>query len=113
MSTNNTTPQTKNPKSSLILVGVVASIALIICACLIMGLFFNSSNKNKAKVLSAEEVFEVSAIDVVKDDGYTVTSAVCEVVSSERFQPSVNVDGGQIVFHAFRITKPSLGTEVA
>jgi len=111
MSINNTIPKTKSPKSSLILVGVIASIALIICGCLIIGLLFNSSNRNKAKVLSAEEVFEVSAIDVVKDEGYTVTSAVCEVVSPERDVIS-GVDLGKIVFHAFRITSPALGKEV-
>lgn len=111
MSTNNTTPTTKNSRSSLILFRVIA---FVICGCSTVAfLLLNSSNRNKAKVLSAEDVFEVSAIDVAKDDGYTVTSAVCEVVSSERFQPAVGVDGGQIVFHAFRITKPSLGTEVA
>lgn len=73
---------------------------------------FLSNLGQSAKTLSAAETFEVSAVGVVKDDGYTVTSAICEVVSSEHFQPSVNVDGGQIVFHAFRITKPSLGSEV-
>jgi hypothetical protein len=65
--------------------------------------------------LSAEDVFEVSAVDLVKDSGYTVTSAVCEVVSSERFQPTINgqkIDAGKIVFHAFRITGPNLDSEV-
>lgn len=104
----------KSSQSLLILVGVLASITLCICGFFAIGLLLNSSNSSNdtAHVLSEEEVFEVSAIDVVKDEGYTVTSAVCEVVSSELYQPSVNVDGGQIVFHAFRITKPSLGSEV-
>jgi len=102
----------KSSRVPLILIGVLALIALCVCGFFAIGLIFNSSNGTTAKVLSAEDVFEVSAIDVVKDEGYTVTSAVCEVVSSERFLPSVNIDGGQIVFHAFRITKPSLGSEV-
>lgn len=65
--------------------------------------------------LPAKDVFEVSAVYAVKDAGYTVTSAVCEVVSSERFQPIINgvkVDAGKIVFHAFRITGPHLSSEV-
>jgi hypothetical protein len=103
---------TKSNRVPLIIVGVLASIAVCVCGFFAIGLLFNSSNQTTAKVLSAQDVFEVSAIDVVKDEGYTVMSAVCEVVSSERYLPSVNVDGGQIVFHAFRITKPNLGSEV-
>lgn len=106
---------TKSSKTPLILFGILASVALCVCGFLAIGLMFNPLNNSNgtAQVLSAEDVFEVSAIDVVKDKGYTVTSAVCEVVSPELYQPSVNVDGGQIVFHAFRITKPSLGSEIA
>ena len=105
---------TRSSRAPLILVGVLALITLCICGFFGVGQFFNLLNggNGTARVLSAEDVFEVSAIDVVKDEGYTVTGAVCEVVSSELYQPSVNVDGGQIVFHAFRITKPSLGSEV-
>jgi len=104
----------KSSRAPLILVGVLASVALCVCGFLAIGLLFNLSNNSNgaAQILSAEEVFEVSAIDVVKDEGYTVTSGVCEIVSSELYQPSVSVDGGQIVFHAFRITKPNLGSEV-
>jgi hypothetical protein len=106
--------QIKSSQAPLILVGVLASLALCVCGFFAIGLLLNSSNSRNgaAQILSAEDVFEVSAIDVVRDEGYTVTSAVCEVVSSELYQPSVNVDGGQIVFHAFRITKPSLNSEV-
>lgn len=104
----------KRRRAPLILFGVLASIVLCICGFFAIGLLFNwsSSGNRTAQVLSAEDVFKVSAIDVVKDEGYTVTSAVCEIVSPELYQPSVNVDGGQIVFHAFRITKPSFDSEV-
>jgi hypothetical protein len=108
----NKSTNTKSNRVPLIIIGVLASISLCVCGFFALGLLFNSSNRTTAKVLSAQDVFEVSAIDVVKDEGYTVTSAVCEVISSERFLPSVNVDGGQIVFHAFRITKPTLSSEV-
>ena len=60
--------------------------------------------------LPAKDVYEVSAVNLVKDSGYTVTSAVCEVVSSERYSVQ-GYDFGKIVFHAFRITKPTLDTE--
>jgi hypothetical protein len=65
-----------------------------------------------AKILSAKDVFEISAVNVVEDEGYSITSGVCEVVSPERYLPSVNVDGEQIVFHAFKITQPILGSDV-
>lgn len=110
--TSNQSSNTKGSRTPLILIGALASIIICICGFFFVSQFLNSLNGTKARVLSAEDVFEVSAIDVVKDEGYTVTSAVCEMVSSELYQPSVNVDGGQIVFHAFRITKPSLGSEV-
>lgn len=94
-------------------VGILAALAVTLF-CIIgafaVGLFLNSLNKTTARVLSAEDTFEVSAIDVVKDEGYSVASAVCEVVSTERYLPSAG--GGQIVFHAFRIIKPDLGSEV-
>jgi hypothetical protein len=92
---------------------------LVVLICLIIALlgflavrFFSSIASGGAlPTLSAEDVFEVSAVGLAKDEGYTVTSAVCEVVSSEREVVS-GVDLGHIVFHAFRITKPSLGKEV-
>jgi len=101
---------TNSSRAPLILIGGLASIVICICGFFIAGLFFNSLNRTTAKVLSAQDVFNVSAIDVVKDEGYTVTSAICEVVSTERYLPSAG--GGQIVFHAFRITKSALGSEV-
>lgn len=61
--------------------------------------------------LPAKDVYEVSAVELVKDSGYTVTSAVCEVVSSERYTVQ-GYDFGKIVFHAFRITGPNLNSEV-
>lgn len=96
----------------------IVLLATLVClVCAVVGLLGRgflvsifSSSRDTAQILSAEDVFQVSAIDVVKDEGYTVTSAVCEVVSSE----SYSVQGynfGKIVFHAFRISKPSLGTE--
>lgn len=109
---NNRSTNTKSNRLAWIAVGVLTSIALCVYGFIAVGILFNSSRGLTAKTLSAAETFEVSAIDVAKDDGYTVTSAVCEVVSSEHYAPSVNVDGGQIVFHAFRVTKPSLGSEV-
>jgi hypothetical protein len=100
----------KSNRSSLIVLGVLASIA--ICGFFAVGILFNSSSGITAKTLSAAETFEVSAVDVVKNKGYTITSAICEVVSSERFLPLVGVTEAKIVFHAFRITSPSLGSEV-
>lgn len=98
--------------SNRFIVGVLASIVLCVCGFFAIGILFNSlSSGTTAKTLSAAETFEVSAIDVVKGEGYTVTSAVCEVVSPERDVIS-GVDLGKIVFHAFRITRPSLGKEV-
>jgi len=102
-------------KKGLSTTGTIAVIGLgvtLFCVCgfFIVGLFLNSSSGTTAKVLSAEDSFEVSAIDVVAQEGYTVTSAVCEVVSSERYTVQ-GYDFGKIVFHAFRITKPTLGTE--
>jgi hypothetical protein len=126
----------KKPKSKRFLgltcsqIGILAGlgvVAIITIGCLVFLLLFNNrpasapsatasplppGDSTTAKILSAQDVFEVSAIDVVKDEGYTVTSGVCEVVSSERYLPSVNVDGGQIVFHAFKITKPTLDSEI-
>lgn len=72
---------------------------------------FLSQDDETRYTLSAEEASKVSAVYVATDEGYTVTSAVCEVVSSERFLPWVNLDGGQIVFYAFRVTKPPLNTD--
>lgn len=111
MSMNSNPPKSKSSASNLILFGILAVIAICIVGFLVFRLLINSSN-SEAKVLSAADTPKVSAIGVVQDAGYTVVSAVCEVVSSERYEPSVNVDGGQIVFHAFRVTKPSLGSEV-
>ena len=108
-------PQQPVKKKQIGLLGITVIIGLGVIffgifGLLIFGLLFNSLNSTSAKVLSAEDTFEVSAIDVVKDEGYTVTSAVCEVVSSERFSVQ-GYDFGKIVFHAFRITEPTLGTE--
>lgn len=59
--------------------------------------------------LSAADVYNVTAVDVVERKGYTITSAVCEVVSSE-YSP-VNGKKWEIVFHAFRVTGPLLPSE--
>lgn len=89
----------------------------LLIGCLVCVATFNLGRKilttdDKARyTLSAEDASKVSAVYVATDEGYTVTSAVCEVVSSERFLPWVNLDGGQIVFYAFRITKPSLNSD--
>jgi len=95
--------------------GIIAVIGLGVALCSICGvfviLFLNPSNGATAKVLSAADTFEVSAIDVVKDGGYTVTSTVCEVVSPER-NVLYGIDLGKIVFHAFRISNTTLGKEV-
>jgi len=87
-------------------------IVLLCIGCVLVAIVLNVLNGRKTNTLSAKDTFQVSAISVVQDKGYTVTSAVCEFVSSELYLPSVNMDGGQIVFHAFRIIKPSLGSEV-
>lgn len=68
------------------------------------------SNSTTAKILSAADIFEVSSINIVKDEGYAITSSVCEVVSSERFTVQ-GYDFGKIVFHAFRISKPTIVTD--
>ena len=65
-----------------------------------------------ARVLDARESFEVSAVQAVEADGFTVASAVCEVVSSENYRPDDGVFGGKLVFHAFRISGPGIDGEV-
>jgi len=103
------------PKSNRILgmtpleLGLGGCLGILVCILLGYGALILFSRN--LPVLSAEDTFEVSAIDVVKDEGYTVTSAVCEVVSSER-DVLYGIDLGPIVFHAFRITNPTLGKEV-
>lgn len=70
----------------------------------------DSGTISSARVLSAQEVFEVSAIDAVKMDGYTVTSSVCEVVSlptPQKFEQA----GWLLVFHAFRLSGPDASEE--
>ena len=102
----------KSSQSPLIVIGVLMLIFICICGFFTFAQFLNPTKETSAlPVLSAEDVFEVSAVDVVKDKGYTITSAVCEVVSSERFPLGEN-KWWKIVFHAFRITSPSLGSEV-
>jgi hypothetical protein len=108
---SNKSTNKKSNRLSLIVLGILASITICVCGFFAIGILFNSPSGTTAKTLSAAETFEVSAIDVVKDEGYTVTSAVCEVVSPEHDVIS-GVDLGKIVFHAFRITKPALGKEV-
>lgn len=71
----------------------------------------NSGAETSARVLSAKDVFEVSAVDAVEMDGYTVTSAVCEIVAPMSYLPSSSIFGGQLVFHAFRLTGPALDSE--
>jgi hypothetical protein len=96
-------------KKKVLSLAVAIAIVGIFCISGLFG-FALLSNRSRANVLSPQDVFEVSAVEVVKDDGYTVTSDVCEVVSTERYLSSAG--GGKIVFHAFRITKPDLGSEV-
>lgn len=100
-----------NKNSNCFIIGALTSIALCVCGFFAIGIPFSSSSGIATKTLSAAETFEVSAVDVVKDEGYRVTSAVCEVVSPERNVIS-GIDLGKIVFHAFRITSLSLGKEV-
>lgn len=69
-------------------------------------------NTVNVRVLSAQEVFNVSAVDAVKADGYTVSSAVCEVVSPINYQPSLSIFNGQLVFHSFRLTGQGLESEI-
>ena len=100
-------------KKGLNAMGIIALLGLAVFlfgVCGIFIIFMLNPSGPSAQVLSAEDTFEVSAIDVVKDEGYTVTSAVCEVVSSERYTVQ-GYDFGKIVFHAFRINKPTLGEE--
>jgi len=72
----------------------------------------NPSKETNAKVLSAEDVFEVSAVDIAKTNGYIVTSAVCEVISPKPYAPFANINQERIVFHAFRINDPATSSEV-
>jgi hypothetical protein len=100
--------------SPLLVIRVLASTALCIGGLFVMSRLLNSLSASKeatARVLSAEDVLAVSAIDAAKQEGYTLASAVCETVSSERYLPTVEIDGGQIVFHAFRITNSARGYE--
>ena len=109
---------TKSSRTGLILNGGLAAVILCVCAGFSIIQVFNDStsdDKPSDYILAPQDVFQVSAVDLVISEGYTVTSAVCEVVSSERFRPTINgvtVDVGPIVFHAFRITGPSLNSEV-
>jgi hypothetical protein len=104
----------KISRTSLIIIGVIGLITLCVCGFFTVVQFnsLSGGEQTTARVLSAEDVFEVSAVDVVKSEGYTITSAVCEVVSPERFQPLVSSGRGQIVFHAFRITGSHLKSEI-
>jgi hypothetical protein len=104
---NNKSTKTKSNHLPLIIVGILASIALCIFGFFAIEVLFDSSSGITAKTLSAAETFEVSAVDVVKNEGYTVTSPICEVVSPERNEIS-GVDMGKIVFHAFRINRSDL-----
>lgn len=110
-----------NKNSNRFIIGALVSILFCVCGFFAISVSFNpssgvatktlSASGVTTKILSAAETFEVSAVDVVKDEGYTVTSAICEVVSPERNVIS-GIDLGKIVFHAFRITHSSLGREV-
>jgi len=105
----------KSRRVPLILTGVIALIALCICVFFIIGQFFDTSTSGTeiaAQVLSAQDTFEVGAVDSVNMYGFTVTSAVCEVVSPMSYLPSQPPFWGQLVFHAFRVTGPTLGSEV-
>jgi|GEM_PF-1352323 len=105
---------TKRRRASIILFGFLALIALCICGPLIIDRFSDTSNGGgeiSAQVLSARDVFVVSAVHAVESDGYTITSAVCEFVSPMSYLPSNIIFGGQLVFHAFRLTGPDLETE--
>lgn len=68
-------------------------------------------NNIKSKVLSAEEVLNVAAVNAVELDGYVVTSEVCEVVSPINYQPEA-IFYGQLVFHSFRIAGPGIESEI-
>ena len=112
---------TKSRRTPLILIGVFAAICFCIGGFFFVGQFFNTPNSTtpNARILSAAEVYQASAVQYVKTQGYTVTSAVCEVVSPEHFNPTFNINGTstnidlfQIVFHAFRITGPALTSDL-
>lgn len=70
------------------------------------------SQETNAKVLSAKDVYEVSAVDIAKTKGYAITSAVCEVISPQTYEPFASINQEIIVFHSFRINDPAVGSEV-
>lgn len=71
----------------------------------------DGGNGVSAEQLSGREMLEVSAVEAVETDGFTVESAVCEVVSPENYRPDDNVFGGKLVFHAFRVSGPRVTDE--
>lgn len=46
-------------------------------------------------------------------DGYTLASAVCELVAPVSYRSNDRIFGGQLVFHAFRVKGPPANTERA
>jgi hypothetical protein len=119
---NSKSVKPKNRQGLLIPAGIFVLLVFCICGSLFLGQFLgklNAGTQPAAQVLSAQDVFNVSAVEVVETKGYTLTSAVCEVVSPEHFNPIINSNGTpisidlfQIIFHAFRITGPGLNSEL-
>ena len=62
-------------------------------------------------VLSPEEAGVVTAVEAVTDDGFTISSAVCEAVHPRPYRRADSVFGGKQVFHAFRLTGRDIAGE--
>jgi len=97
-----------------ILIAVVGLLLVgLVCVASFRIVSNSMSDNDKTKyALSTREATKATAVYVATDEGYTVTSGVCEVVSSERFIPWEELGNGQIVFYAYRVTKPSLNSDV-
>lgn len=113
------TPTQTSPKSSknylILLIFSIVVGAYIFFSMIFSAFFSSTSNPSKetnSKVLSAKDVFEVSAVDIAKTNGYVVTSAVCEVISPQPYEPFASINQEIIVFHSFRINDPAIGSEV-
>jgi hypothetical protein len=69
-------------------------------------------SKIPAIILSGQDIFRIDAVNAARDDGYTITSNVCELISPLKYLPFNTIFGGQLVFHSFRLKGNKLTSEV-
>lgn len=107
-------PTESSRPSVPVVLGAIAGAGICVCSCLFLVSRVVSTSDGsvgtQARVLPAAEVFQVSAVDAVQNDGYVVTSSVCEVIALPTPQEFQDV-GWRLAFHAFRIAGPGLSEE--